>query len=99
MGPEDLTAEIHCLDAVVNRYTGRDRLEKQARLIRLKAQLASRRGSDLAARLQQLDQCTRDCLQADVRRATADRDPCDVGSDRAFERAMSTIEGLVATHH
>jgi hypothetical protein len=99
MRPEDLTAEIHDLDHVPNQRSGQDRLEKQARLIRLKAQLVGRSSSDLAARLENIDTTTRDCLQADVRAAKLEV-PADGDSpDRAFERAVSTIEGLVTTHH
>lgn len=99
MRPEDLTAEIQYLDNVPHQCSGHDRLVKQARLIRLKAQLAGRSSTDLAAQLKNIDTSTRDSLKSDVRLARLDIPAGDDSPDLAFERAVSTIEGLVATHH
>ena len=67
--------------------------------MQIKAKLAGRSRSDLATRLSNLDADTRVCLQTDILRATCELPPDDGGPDQAFERAVSTIERLVATLH
>lgn len=99
MQPEDITRQIRALDAVPEQRTGTDRLHKQVRLIDLKATLAGRGASELARALESVPWGTLSAIQRDVSRARAAQTDGEITPDDAFERAVSTIERLMAEPH
>ena len=99
MQPEDLTRQIHALDAVPEQRTGTDRLHKQVRLIDLKATMAGRGASELARVLESVSGETLNAIQRDVSRARSAQSDGEITPDDAFERAVSTIERLMAEPH
>ena len=99
MQPEDLTQQIHALDAVPEQRSGADRLRKQVRLIDLKAAVAGRGARELEHILAAVPAETLSAIRRDVAQARAGHPDGEITSDDAFERAVSSIERLMRVAH